>query len=95
LITGLKPHHTEGLNLIMATIRINDDDKKKLDWLCQEAQLSQPEAFHLALAAWEKQRLSKRLKLDYEALALDAEAMQAYKADSQILDRTSADGLIE
>jgi len=77
----------------MATIPINDNDKKKLDRICREADLSQPEVFHLAIAAFEKQRLSKRLKLDFEALALNEAALDEYKAESQIFDRASSGGL--
>jgi predicted transcriptional regulator len=79
----------------MATIRINDDDKKKLDKICREANLSHPEIFHLAIAAFEKQRLSKRLKLDFEVLALNETALDEYKIESHIFDHASSDGLLE
>lgn len=79
----------------MTTLRINNKDKKRLDMICRKARFSQAEVFCLIIVALKKQRMAKRLKCDFESLAVDASAMKNYAKDSQILDQASFDGLLE
>ena len=78
----------------MPTIRINAKDKNKLDEICRKTDLSQPDVFHWAIGALEKERMAKQLESDFGALAADSEALRDYKSESKVFDQASADGLI-
>jgi isopentenyl diphosphate isomerase/L-lactate dehydrogenase-like FMN-dependent dehydrogenase len=79
----------------MPTIRVNSNDKFKLDQICQETELSHPDVFHLAITLLEKERRAKQIQADFEALALNNNALKTYRKESKNFDNASSDGLKE
>ncbi len=79
----------------MPTIRINETDKRALDRICQAESLSQPAVFHMAIELLERARRNRLMQEEFESLAGDPHALAGYRSESEILDRTAADGLRE
>ena len=78
----------------MANIRINDADKEILNEICQNRQISQSEAFGLAIRLLHKDELERQIRAFYDAVDQDPASLESHKHQIKILDSATSDGFI-
>ncbi len=78
----------------MANIRIDDADKALLSQICESRQITQSEAFGLAIRLLYQEELDRQIHSYYDSVDQDPAALEAHKQEVRLLDSSTSDGFL-
>ena len=79
----------------MANIRIDNSDKALLNQICERRQISQSEAFGLAIKLLYQEELDRQIHAYYDKVDQDPAALKAHNKEVELFDTTTSDGYVE